>query len=373
MLKGYRFWILYASAWSPYAVSYYILFSINPSLRHTAAAETFYNIAPAFLLGLAALRWCQTVSWSRHHGRIWFYPLQVLSGTVYSFLWLLAVLAVSSFGNALITHRWVFGHFSSYALQWQVFSGLMVYGNIAGVTYVSEVARTLREEETKREAAEALKVRAELAALRAQLNPHFLFNSLHSLLALMDSGPEDAKRALTQLADMLRYALRAHSSDCEDDVSLREELKFTESYLALERLRFGDRLHVERHIDPEALRCRIPALTIQPIVENAIRHGLAPRARGGILTLAIERQRDSLLIEVSDDGVGAEPEVALAASGTGMRTVRQRLMLYTGGAGRFCVEGAVGTGVTVSILLPLERVEIPHEKMDECVGGVTRS
>jgi sensor histidine kinase YesM len=355
MLKRYRFWIFYSAAWSPYAISYYILFAANPSLRHAAAVETLYNIAPAFLLGLAALRWCQAIPWL--HRRPWFYPLQILSGAIYSLLWLVAVLLAQGLGNAVIFHRFILGHYSSYALQWQFFSGLMVYGNIAGFTYISEVNRNLREEERRREAAEALKAKAELAALRAQLNPHFLFNTLNSLLGLMDQGTEDAKKALTQLADMLRYALRNDPAGHEDDVSLREELHFAETYLALEKLRLGGRLHVERFIDPEALQCRLPALTIQPLVENAIRHGIAPRSKRGTLTLSAGRQRNALSIRISDDGLGVETARALSSAGTGIRTVRQRLMLYTKGMATFEVEGIPGGGFAVSILLPLDTLE----------------
>lgn len=366
MPRRYRFWILYTAAWSPYAISYYILFAANPALRHTAAVETFYNIAPAYLLGLAALRWCRAIPWL--HRRPWFYPVQIASAGIYSLLWLVAVLVVSSFGNAVISHRLTFGHYSSYALQWQFISGLMVYGNIAGFAYVSEVNRNLREEERRREAAEVLKAKAELAALRAQLNPHFLFNTLNSLMGLMDRNMEDAKNALTQLADMLRYALKSDPARNEDDVSLREELRFADAYLALEKLRLGDRLHIERYIHPEVLQCRLPALTIQPLVENAIRHGIAPRSRMGTLTLAAGLNQNALSIRISDDGVGTETVRALSAAGTGIRTVRQRLMLYSKGTATFEVEGTPGFGFTVSILLPLDTSEEEEVSMGQPVG-----
>ena len=367
MLKRYRFWILYAAAWSPYAISYYVLFVANPSLRHLAGAETFYNIAPAFLLGLAALQWCRVVPWTLNR-RFWFYPLQILSGAFYSLLWLLAVLMVSSIGNAVLTDRFVFRHFSSYALQWQLFSGLMIYGNIAGFAYVSEVNRTLREEERRREVAESLKAKAELTALRAQLNPHFLFNTLNSLLGLIDQNSEDAKKAITQLADMLRYALRNYPAGNDDDVSLREELHFADTYLALEKLRLGDRLHVERRIASDVLQCRLPALTIQPLIENAIRHGIAPRSRPGTLTLSANRQGDAVAIRVADDGMGVELERTLATSGTGIRTVRQRLMLYSDGKATFQVETALGNGFAVSILLPFGTLEADEDVTEQTVG-----
>lgn len=369
MLKRPRFWFLYAAAWSPYAISYYVLFTANPSLRHLAAAETFYNIAPAFLLGLAALRWCRSISWALHR-RFWFYPLQILSGAVFSLLWLFAVLMVSSIGNAILTGRFVFGHFSSYALQWQLFSGMMIYGNIAGFTYVSEVNRSLLEEERRREVAESLQAKAELTALRAQLNPHFLFNTLNSLMGLIDQSSEDAKKAIAQLADMLRYALRKYPNGNDDGVSLREELHFVDSYLALEKLRLGGRLHVELRIAPDVLQSRLPALTIQPLIENAVRHGIAPRSRPGTLTLSAKRQGDAVAIRVADDGVGAEPKRALAAPGTGIRIVRQRLMLYSDGKASFRVETAPGSGFSVSILLPQSGMEADENGADQTAGKV---
>src|SRR5260370_21620386 len=104
---------------------------------------------------------------------------------------------------------------------------------------------------------------------------------------------------------MFRYTLNEHRSEADDDVSLREELAFTDQYLALEALRLGDRLQVERSIDPEALMCRLPALTIQPLIENAIRHGIAPRAGPGKILLVASKRGNSLALYVSDNGVGA--------------------------------------------------------------------
>jgi sensor histidine kinase YesM len=192
-------------------------------------------------------------------------------------------------------------------------------------------------------------------------------------LGLIDQNSEDAKKAITQLADMLRYALRKYPAGNDDDVSLREELHFADTYLALERLRLGDRLHVERRIAPDVLQCRLPALTIQPLVENAIRHGIAPRSRRRTLTLSAKRQGDAVAIRVADDGVGAEPERALAASGTGIRTVRQRLMLYSDGKATFQVETAPGNGFSVSILLPFDTLEVDEDVTDQTVGKVNES
>jgi two-component system, LytTR family, sensor kinase len=356
MFKRPRFWIFYTAAWIPYAVSYFLAFASVPSLRSIAFIQTLYNIGPAALLGVGVLRWSQLFPWSRHI-RPWFYPLQVASALTYSLLWCVTALLTGSLAHAIATHHFVFGHFSSYAFQWEFFSGLMIYGNIVGFANIAQISRTLAEEERRRTVAESLKSKAELAVLRAQLNPHFLFNTLNSLAALVGQNPDHAGEALMQLGDMLRYTLNEHRSNSDDDVSLRDELLFTDNYLALEGLRLGDRLKVLRSIDPTTLSCRLPALTIQPLVENAIRHGIAPRSKGGSLAISAKREEGKLLLSVSDDGVGTEPQKALTSAGLGIRTVQQRLFLYSHGASSFAVEGKPGEGFVVSIALPLEKPE----------------
>src|SRR5260370_18050565 len=151
---------------------------------------------------------------------------------------------------------------------------------------------------------------------------------------------------------MFRYTLNEHRSEADDDVSLREELAFTDQYLALEALRLGDRLQVERSIDHEALMCRLPALTIQPLIENAIRHGIAPRAGPGKILLVASKRGNSLALYVSDNGVGANPDTVMASNGIGIRTVRQRLALYSGNRGSFEIDGGPGRGLTIYIVLP---------------------
>ncbi len=348
-----RFWLLYCAAWVPYAASYFVLFRFMSSSNRIALVQTMINIFPAVLLGAGVLRWSRLFPWSRH-SRKWFFPLQLASAFTYSLLWYFGVILIGSLVLAARNHRFVLGHFDSHAVQWQFFSGFMVYGSIIGFAYVSQMSTILRNEELRRERAETLQTRVELAALRAQLNPHFLFNTLNSLVALNSQNKDRATEALLQLAQMLRYTLNEHRSEADDDVSLREELAFTDQYLALEALRLGDRLQVERSIDPEALMCRLPALTIQPLIENAIRHGIAPRAGPGKILLVASKRGNSLALYVSDNGVGANPDTVMASNGIGIRTVRQRLALYSGNRGSFEIDGGPGRGLTIYIVLPGE-------------------
>ena len=347
-----KFWFFYVSAWIPYALSYYVLFRFLP-YHQEPLRQTAYNIAPAAAAGLLIVPWTRLLSW-RFQARWWFYPAQLGSAVLYSLLWYFGVLVVSSMGQALATGHFQLGYFSSYALQWQFFSGLMIYGNIAGILYVSQVNERLRQEEHRRELAESLRTSAELSALRAQLNPHFLFNTLNSIMALAGPGQPRTMQAIAQLAAMLRYSLHQKT---EEGVSLRQELEFTSQYLALESLRFGDRLRIRREIAPAALACRLPALTLQPLVENAIRHGIEPRARAGTLVLRASVSDGVLTIEVEDDGIGSDPAAISHASGLGLQTIRKRLELYSHGSAAMVIRSAPGCGCTVSISLPQEIAE----------------
>jgi LytS/YehU family sensor histidine kinase len=231
----------------------------------------------------------------------------------------------------------------------------MIYGNIAGIMYVSQVNEKLRLEVRRRELAESLQTSAELSALRAQLNPHFLFNTLNSIMALAGPGQPQTMQAISHLASMLRYTL---SRDMEgEDVSLRQELAFTDQYLVLESLRLGGRLQILRDIAPEALSCRVPPLTLQPLVENAIRHGIAPRAGRGTLILRAYVAATSLHLEVQDDGLGSELAAVSGAKGLGVRTVKQRLDLLSNGHATLAVETAPGQGCRISISLPQDARE----------------
>ena len=345
-----RFWLFYFAAWVPYALSYFVLFRVLPG-NLDALRLTLYNIAPAVGSGVLIVPWTRLLSW-RLHARWWFYPAQLGSAVVYSSLWYIGVLVVCTVGQAFVTHRLRVVYFSGYALQWQFFSGLMIYGNMAGILYVREANQRLRQEERRREQAESLRTTAELSALRAQLNPHFLFNTLNSITALAGPGQPRTMQAIAQLAAMLRYSLGQNTE--EEGVSLRQELDFTEQYLALEALRFGDRLRVRREIASAALVCRLPPLTLQPLVENAIRHGFEPRAATGTLTLRATVLKGVLHLDIQDDGLGSEPAVIATAQGLGLRTVRQRLELFSQGSAAFQVQSVPGCGCTVSLSIPQE-------------------
>jgi sensor histidine kinase YesM len=205
-------------------------------------------------------------------------------------------------------------------------------------------------------------VQAELKALRAQVNPHFLFNTLHSLLILVRRDPRAAEDALEQFGDLMRYALRVQQG-AGDEVLLAEEWTFTQDYLALEKLRLGDRLRLHTDIDEAALSHAVPSFSLQPLLENAIGHAIAPRASGGNLWIRAVVDTGRLSLEVRDDGPGADAAAIEASSGTGLRLLRRRLAALYGDGAALTTRIDDG-GFTVTLELPGSITPAPAEERE---------
>lgn len=190
-----------------------------------------------------------------------------------------------------------------------------------------------RRQEEQEQMLRLLASRAELKALRAQINPHFLFNALNSIAGLIRDRPDLADETLEQLAHVFRYTLRRSEQEW---VTLGEELDFVTAYLSVEQARFGERLHVRLEVDEEARRVQVPAMLVQPLVENAIRHGVAEREEAGHIALRVFRAGDKWEIEVANNGPGFPKEFGLEGghNGHGLKNVAARLSgYYSGEAG----------------------------------------
>jgi LytS/YehU family sensor histidine kinase len=197
---------------------------------------------------------------------------------------------------------------------------------------------------------------AQLASLRMQLRPHFLFNSLNAIMALVrDAENGRAVAALGLLSDMLRTTL---DGGARHEVSLGDEIAFTRQYLAMEQLRFGDRLQVTCDVPPELLDAAVPQFVLQPFVENSIKHGILDRRRGGSIDISARADDGTLRLSVVDDGVGLGGASAAArGSGVGLTNSRLHLAhLYGDRASLRVRDGADGVGVEVEVTLPLRRV-----------------
>jgi len=210
--------------------------------------------------------------------------------------------------------------------------------------------RRNRERESQASALATELVRARLEVLRMQLNPHFLFNTLHVISALIHENPEDADRIVARLSELLRVSLE--QSDTQE-VPLRQELSFLERYLEIEQVRFQDRLAVELDIESGLDDILVPSLILQPLVENAIRHGIAPREDMGRVKIAARRLNGMLELKVGDNGPGLpEIEVASHPEGVGLSNTRSRLSHLYGANHQFQLTPAPGGGLEVTLLIP---------------------
>jgi signal transduction histidine kinase len=205
------------------------------------------------------------------------------------------------------------------------------------------------EEEELRE----LVAQSELRALRAQINPHFFFNALNSVASLIAEDPPRAEQLLENLAELFRHAFKPSS----EIIPLEEELALVETYLEVEKSRLGDRLRFRKFVLPDALGIKIPALTIQPLIENAIKHGIGQSNGGGTITLSASLRNGGMNVVVADTGAGIAPSEMgdLLNRGVGLSNVNSRLIKLYGQSSRLRVDSAAGQGTTVSFSIPTDR------------------
>jgi sensor histidine kinase YesM len=237
---------------------------------------------------------------------------------------------------------------------WPVLYSMMTYCVIAAAFQTVRMSHARQRQAVAMQQARTLLVASELNALRNKLNPHFLFNTLHSIIALTRKNPQAAETALFQFSDMLRYVLDTEKSG-SDRVTLEDELGFVRDYLELESLRLGPRLKVEWDLDIEAAGLPLPALSLQPLVENSIKHAFNPHSRPGLLRIRsrVDDAAKLLTMTVGDDGPGADPAAVRQSSGLGLRTVERRLLLEYGEKSGLAIATAPGAGFTVTMSIPL--------------------
>lgn len=343
-----RFLALYYACWLPYAIIYGLALLIQrPDARVSGAIITgAWAMANAGTLGLG-VRWGVRQASAKGLSRL--QSALVFAGIVVAFA--VCNSAGTVLGIWMGAPAQVLKDFLANAIWWDMISGLTMGSLLVAIFIVLNANERLREQRVAAQRSDELRVRAELQALRARLDPHFLFNTLHTITSLVQSDARLAQEALERYGALMRYVLDTDRSQREE-VTLEEELTFIRSYVELERLRLGDRLRVVEEIQEDALECRVLALTLQPLVENAIRHGIANRARGGTLRIAAQVEGERLEIVVGDDGSGGDPRLLASAAGVGFRSVQQRLLARYGEAARIDVTSAPHEGWLVRITMP---------------------
>jgi two-component system, LytTR family, sensor kinase len=229
---------------------------------------------------------------------------------------------------------------------------VMVYAAIVGAAHAVRFYRDVQARELAESRLQASLSEARLAALRGQLNPHFLFNTLNAMSTMALSGDQDRViQTIGSLSDLLRVSLDDHTPQ---EIPLADELKFLDRYMDVQRIRLGDRLRVDYEIEPAALQAVVPSLLLQPLVENAITHGLARIPGPGTVAIRAHRDSGTLCIEVSDTGPGFRDG---AADGIGLTNTRARLLHLYGPGSTLTASNVKGAGATVSVVMPFRTQE----------------
>ncbi|HEY0264995.1 MAG TPA: histidine kinase [Granulicella sp.] len=271
-------------------------------------------------------------------------------------LLLLLLITVMQFVTSLLARFYPRRYFALHSNQWGLELLICITAPII-VGIPLKVWNAIRTER-KLEEQSRLLMEARLDALQRQINPHFLFNTLNSITSLVRSEPEMAREMIGKLASILRVLLKER----EAFVPFREELEFTDNYLGIEVVRFGEKLRVVKEIADDTLDIVVPSMLLQPLIENSIKHGLEPRISGGTVTLRSRLIGDRLLIEVEDDGVGMEPDrnnpapgsgLVRPGTGIGMKNVRERMEVLYGPSATVEIVSRPGRGTKVTLLMPI--------------------
>jgi Histidine kinase len=345
-----RLWLAYAGlcalCWALYGVAGTDWLRGSWSLGE-ALYDASWHLGPPALLGTALLPW---VRWLHRHAPARALLAHAGGALLFATLWqaLDFALAAGFFGldhaRATLEQRLVWR--SAWAVVLYTAMVLGFNGALQG--------RRAQEAAVAAAQAEAGRVRAELAAITGKLNPHFFFNTLNSIHFLVRKDARSAEESLIGFSRMMRYLLDSRRGAAER-VTLQEELDFVRDYLALETLRLGPRLRVEWDLQDEALDEAVPPLSLQPLVENSILHGIAPRVEGGTVRIQAHLRDGSLALQVSDDGAGCEwPPRGDAARrpGIGLAALQRRFEVDYGGQARMAVRSAPGAGFQVEIMIP---------------------
>jgi signal transduction histidine kinase len=259
-------------------------------------------------------------------------------------------------------------HVLLYVTKRAAFS-ILVFAGMVAAAHATMLYRRYRERELRSAQLETQLARAELQSLRTQLQPHFLFNTLNTISALVHRDPDGAERVVSRLGDLLRLSLHTAS---RSEVALRRELEFLDGYIEIQQTRFRDRLTVTIDADPDALDAVVPSLMLQPLVENAIRHGIEPRAAPGQVLVRAWCSGSRLTITVSDDGIGVPEQGSpspTAGNGVGLRNTRARLRQLYGTDHTFSVGPSPDGGTIVLLEIPYRvAVTVTPAPLDETAG-----
>jgi len=342
--RGRLFWILNIAGWTGYMLAAWL-----GALAHEKPEAYFAVIVATALAGFIV-----TVPMRLIYQRLWSRsPIMLATGLLvtsyaiaFGWRWLQNVLYYD-----WVKKSWQPEHLMDYVsgVMGSFYILLCWSGLYFGIKYYQQ----LQDQTEQTLKATSAAHQAQLKMLRYQLNPHFLFNTLNAISTLiLDGANETANKAVSRLSDFLRYTL---DNDPMSRVTLGSELGALDLYLEIEKVRFGDRLIVEKAIEAKAQSALVPSLILQPLIENAIKYAITPSEEGGTLRMSARVQRDTLVLQVSDTGPGfGNGNGTHKSSGVGLKNTRERLQQLYGDRQAFTLAPNEPTGVTVTINIPYE-------------------
>ncbi len=333
------------------ALTLYGLFSAHQTYLYTALSGEQADYKQLVLLGLSsAWTWAALtpgIIWLARRFRIerqnW--VRMALIHLTLALLFHLTDVSIDLLSNRFIQHLSL-GFQTQFLLQ--IDYNVFYYFMTVLVTHAADYYGWFRERQLSAARLETQLVNAQLQVLKMQIQPHFLFNTLHAISELVHEDPEAADHMITRLGDLLRQSL---VSSGNQEVSLKQELEFLSAYVEIEQTRFRDRLTVSTSVAADTLDARVPNLLLQPIVENAIRHGTAPQQAPGFIHISARRENGSLRIEVSDNGRGL-PAGSPPREGVGLGNTKARLKQLYGATQRFDLRNSETGGAIATIIMP---------------------
>lgn len=351
--EGRAFWVLFAVGW----LGWVGIMAVSAALGEEPVLPAVASTVGPIVLAVGVARW----------RRVLLQPDAPLLRTVvahvgYGFLYALGSALISAILVRLIVEPGdTFWNDPLVALvPYLTVVHLILYVVLAGFLMWTESIRQVHESHARLAHEAALRAEAEAKALRAQFNPHFVLNTLHSLMVLVREEPETAERAIEDVGELIRYAACLERCD-RDTVPLGEEIEIAKRYLGLERLRLGNRLEVSWEITSEPEPYCVPSFSLQSLLENAIKHGLSPRPEGGTVQIRIGVEDRHLVLSVTDDGMGAEPGAVMGGEGRGLGLLARRLSALYGRGASLTWNTAPGQGFSAEVVIPLSNAvgEVP--------------
>ncbi len=348
------------------AVVIYILYSVLYSLLviiYQPGAGPFVGIFQGIFLGILLQGILSLIPWyvviRRMDDRPWPWRLMAhaVLGTLFAFSW--HALYVASF-------LWLFGpEIAAHARLnenkiWLIYGAFIFYVIQFSIIHVIWSAQKLRDRERQAALLRDMARQSELAALKAQIQPHFLFNTLNTISATIRVNPEEAREMIAGLAHLLRYAMNSFQRDF---VTLGDEIEFIRTYLNLEQKRFSDRLSYHIDVPPDLLPHPVPPMILQPLVENAVRHGIASKKEGGRVILRIREQDGRISFSIRDTGAGlnGQPREDLWRKGIGLSNTDRRLRHLYGNSAGLVLHELNDQGLEVSFTIPTQYRETSHD------------